>query len=85
MWDWLGKISGAFKNNADTFQGLGAIVSGVGSAIAAHKQAKAAQKNYKLNLDILREEKERRKKAQQSLEQGWLGAMRASKRKDEEE
>ena len=82
MWDWWENLSSGIKNNADSLQAAGALVGGLGSAYSAYKQGKAADKTYKLNLDLLKEEKRRRNQAQQNLEQGWLSAM--SKRKDEE-
>lgn len=82
MWDWWKNLSSGIKNNADSLQAAGALVGGLGSAYSAYKQGKAADKTYKLNLDLLKEEKRRRNQAQQNLEQGWLSAM--SKRKDEE-
>ena len=82
MWDWWKNLSDGIKNNADSLQAAGALVGGLGSAYSAYKQGKAADKTYKLNLDLLKEEKRRRNQAQQNLEQGWISAM--SKRKDEE-
>ena len=76
MWDWWKNLSDGIKNNADGLQAAGALVGGLGSANSAYKQGKAAYKTYKLNLDLLKEEK-------QNLEQGWLSAM--SKKKDDEQ
>lgn len=79
MWDFL-------KENAGLLQGVGAIVSGAGNAYAARQQAKTAQKNYDLNLDLLKEERARRKKAQQNLDQAWNSSAFYSQNinKDEE-
>lgn len=86
MWDWLKKANGFFKNNADSLQGIGAIIGGAGNAYSAYKQSRAAEKNYNLNLDILREEKRRRNQAQQSLNSGWnLSNFNIPYKKQEEE
>ena len=74
MWDWLSKTGDFFKNNADALKGLGLITSGVGSAYSTYKQGKAADKTYNLNLDILKEEKRRRDKAQKELEDGYFAS-----------
>lgn len=57
MWDWWKNLSDGIKNNADGLQAAGALVGGLGSAYSAYKQGKAADKTYKLNLDLLKEEK----------------------------
>ncbi|QCD52520.1 hypothetical protein [Campylobacter sp. RM16192] len=86
MWDWIGKTNDFFKNNADSLQGLGAIVGGVGSAYGAYKQGKLAQKHYDLNLDILREERRRRNKAEKTLENAWNASnFQTSRNKKKEE
>ena len=87
MWDWwknLGKNAGGFfKDNSDALSGLGALVGGVGNAYSAYKQGKMNQKTYNFNVDLLKEEKRRRDKAERNIEAGWLGAL--AKRKEEEE
>lgn len=71
MWDFLSKAGDFFKNNSDLLKGIGAGVSAAGNAYGMYKQGKMAEKNYKLNLDLLNDEKKRQKKAQESLDLGW--------------
>lgn len=88
MWDWLNKTNDFFKNNADSLQGIGAVVGGLGNAFSAYKQGRAAQKHYNLNLDILREEKRRRAQAENSLANAWNASnfqIPYNKKKEEEE
>lgn len=67
MYDFLKNAGGFFKDNSDALSGIGAIVGGVGGAYGAYSQAKALDRNYQLNYDLLKEERKRRKKADESL------------------
>ncbi|AQW87091.1 hypothetical protein CPIN18021_0244 [Campylobacter pinnipediorum subsp. caledonicus] len=78
MWDFLKNAGNGFsdflKNNADSINAVGAVVGGVGSAIASHKQAKLQQKQFNFNLDLAREERKRRNRSEQDLQRAWSGS-----------
>lgn len=74
MWEWAKTGSEFLRNNSDSLSGIGAIIGGVGNAVAAYKQNKLARQNYNLNLDILKEERRRRNQSQQNLENAWASS-----------
>lgn len=69
--DILSGFSDFMKNNGSALQGIGSIIGGVGNAYGAYKQNQALENNYKINLDLLREEQKRRKQADDSVALGW--------------
>ena len=69
--DVLSGFSDFMKNNGSALQGIGSIIGGVGDAYGKYKQNQALENNYKLNLDLLRKEQERRKKADEGVALGW--------------
>ncbi|WP_172201052.1 hypothetical protein [Campylobacter sp. RM16188] len=87
MWDWwnnLGsKTSDFFKNNSDALSGAGALIGGFANAYGNYKQGKMNQKVHNLNVELLKEERRRRDRAEQNIESGWWSAL-AKKKEDEE-
>ena len=70
MCDWLKNVKGS-----DVLTGLGALAGGIGNAYAAKQQAKAAERTYNLNADLLREERARKKQAQAALNSAWDASL----------
>lgn len=91
MWDWAKRFGSGLKENSDGLNAFGSLLGGAGAlwgAISANRAAKKQNEfmrnNYNFNLSLIKDEKARQKKMQQSLEQGWAGAMGKSALSEEE-
>ncbi|OCR88874.1 hypothetical protein CFT12S00416_05470 [Campylobacter fetus subsp. testudinum] len=77
MLDFFKNTSSFFKDNADLLTGVGSIAGGLGGAYSAYQQGRALDKNYKLNLGLLQEERGRRKKADDSANAAFANSSYA--------
>lgn len=90
MWEWIktagNSASNFFKDNADALKGAGALISGGAGLYSAIQQGKQAQKTYNLNLDILKSERRRQQRAQNSLDLAWQQSLLSNQKpkKDDE-
>ncbi|ALV24923.1 hypothetical protein CIG2463D_1355 [Campylobacter iguaniorum] len=77
MLDFLKNTGSWLKDNSDLLSAGGALAGGIGGAYSAYQQGKALDKNYKLNLDLLQEERKRRKTADDNLKTAFANSTYA--------